>query len=320
VTNNPTAVGDSDSVQFNSTGTFVWAAFYSGDANNTFASSDCSTELLVVNPLAPGITTVPNPTAGNVNDALNDKATLTGGFNPTGTITFELFSPSDPSCSGTPVYSEDVTVNGNGDYVATGGGTGSNVASSAGTWNWVASYTSGDANNNDVSSACGAESMVITQPTNSQITPTNTTCQQFTGGQAPTLDTINYSVKNGVISQVDPGVFFYWVEVTAVAGSNTFTIDQSITSGNFNAYFLTASGSFAYTSNCTKVTANISQSTTGDVSVQFNAASAGTYVIGIKYSTANVKGATAPSPSTVDYTFQVTGDASTLQGLQLKRK
>jgi hypothetical protein len=35
-------VPDSDSVTFNSTGTFYWAAFYSGDANNGAVKSDCT--------------------------------------------------------------------------------------------------------------------------------------------------------------------------------------------------------------------------------------------------------------------------------------
>src|SRR5258707_2148448 len=38
-------------------GTFYWAAFYSGDANNAAAVSDCTTELLVVSQATPTITT-----------------------------------------------------------------------------------------------------------------------------------------------------------------------------------------------------------------------------------------------------------------------
>ena len=43
---------------------------------------------------------------------LNDTATLAGGFNPTGTITFTLFHNGGT----TPVDTETVTVNGNGTY------------------------------------------------------------------------------------------------------------------------------------------------------------------------------------------------------------
>ena len=68
----------------------------------------------------------------------------------------------------------------------------------------------------------------------SQITPTGTTCSQFANGTAETLLNLNYSVSSGKIkNNVTPGVFFYWVSVTAPAGNNSFTITQTITTGNF---------------------------------------------------------------------------------------
>jgi hypothetical protein len=49
-------------------------------------------------------------------------------------------------------------------------------------------------------------------------------------------------------------VFFYWVKLTASAGSNTFTIDQSITTGNFDSHFFSvAAGSNAFNANCTAI-------------------------------------------------------------------
>jgi hypothetical protein len=159
-----------------------------------------------------------------------------------------------------------------------------------------------------------------------QITPTATTCQQFRDGTSATLAALNYSVKtNGVttISQVDPGVFFYWIKVDAVAGANSFTIDQDITSGNFGTYFAKAAGSALWTSSCTKVnSASITQSgypTDGDVTVTFNASSAGTYIIGIKYDSGSVKGVAPPTGTGIaHYTFSVGGTG--LQGLDLKPK
>jgi len=65
----------------------------------------------------------------------------------------------------------------------------------------------------------------------SQIT-TGTTCTDFSGGTAQTLSTVQYSVKNGKISKENPGVFYYWVRVTAPAGNNTFVVNQSITARN----------------------------------------------------------------------------------------
>ena len=74
-------------------------------------------------------------------------------------------------------------------------------------------------------------------PVDSQITPPTATCAQFKAGTAATLSQLNYSVRNGKIHQVTPSAFYYWVKVTAVAGSNTFTINQAITTGNFDSHF-----------------------------------------------------------------------------------
>ena len=120
---------------------------------------------------------------------------------------------------------------------------------------------------------------------------------------------------------MNPGVFFYWVQVDATAGSNTFTIDQAITTGNFDShYFSQAAGSFVYDSTCTKINSSISTSG-GVTTITFNAASAGTYIIGVKYDAGSVVGFSAPSPSTtVHYTFTLDGFSSSTEGLDLVKK
>jgi uncharacterized repeat protein (TIGR01451 family) len=162
-------------------------------------------------------------------------------------------------------------------------------------------------------------SIVVNCPVTSRITPTATTCSQFNDGSAATLASVNYAVRNGKISQVDPGVFFYWVKVTATAGSNTFTIDQE-TDTTFDVYFATASGSAVYTSTCAKLGGTSITQSNGDVTVTFTASSAGTYIIGIKYNTGTVKGATAPSPSTVQYSFTTSGTPNSTSSLNLVKK
>src|SRR5262249_8904248 len=68
--------------------------------------------------------------------AIHDIATLSGGLNPTGTITFNLYGPSaNPDCSGVPVYTNTVQVNGNGDY-----NSGNFTPGPAGRYSWTASY------------------------------------------------------------------------------------------------------------------------------------------------------------------------------------
>jgi hypothetical protein len=268
----------------------------------------------------PGITTTATATA-TVGDKIHDVAHLTGLVSPdgTGTVTFTAFSASDCNAL-SQVFTSGSTpafVTANGDYTS-----GDYTTTAVGTIYWIASF-SGDGNNGTVSTACGDtnESSVVTAPPPvSQITPTATTCAQFKAGTAGTLSRVDYSVRNGNISQVSPGVFFYWVTVTAAPGMNTFTINQTITTGNFSTFFTVASGSSAFTSTCTKVSTGISQNSSGTVSVAFNAGTGGTFIIGIKYSTGAVVGKAAPSPTTVHYDFSTAGVAGSTSGIDLKKK
>jgi hypothetical protein len=79
-------VPDSNSLQFNSVGTFYWQASYSGDANNDPAKSVCTSETLVVGKAASSIATdqfiYPNDTS-------TVSETVTG--NTTGDVKFRLF-------------------------------------------------------------------------------------------------------------------------------------------------------------------------------------------------------------------------------------
>jgi hypothetical protein len=159
----------------------------------------------------------------------------------------------------------------------------------------------------------------------SQITQTGT-CTDFSEGTAQTLSSVQYSVKNGKINQENPGVFFYWVKVTAPAGNNTFVVNQSITTGNFNTLFAIASGSNVYNSSCTNVHGIFTQSpinntTTGTVTVTFNAPTAGIYYIGIKFRPSSVTGKTAPTPgTTVGYSYDTTGVPGSTSGLNLVKR
>jgi uncharacterized repeat protein (TIGR01451 family) len=154
----------------------------------------------------------------------------------------------------------------------------------------------------------------------SQITPTATTCSQFSSGTSATLSTVQYSVKSGKISQVNPGVFFYWVKVQATAGSNTVTINQAITTGNFSTFFAPASGSGVFTAGCATVGGATFTQSGAVTTIKFTAASAGTYIIGVKYSTSGVVGQNAPTPPTVHYTFTEDSHSNTTQGLDLTKK
>lgn len=144
-------VPDSNGVTFNNAGTFYWQAVYSGDAKNNGATSVCTDEIVVVNQNQPGISTAQDLIP-------NDKATITGATsNAGGTITFNLFAPTDATCSGTPALTETVNVSGNDTYKTTNT---SFHAKAEGTWRWQVVYT-GDSNNEGTTSACGVERFTI---------------------------------------------------------------------------------------------------------------------------------------------------------------
>jgi hypothetical protein len=84
-----------------------------------------------------------------IGGSVTDTATLSGGNNPTGTITFKVYGPDDATCSGAVVFTSTVTVNGNGSYTS-----GAFTPQAVGTYRWIASY-SGDAKNTASSGACG---------------------------------------------------------------------------------------------------------------------------------------------------------------------
>jgi hypothetical protein len=211
-------------------GTYRWTAVYSGDANNVSASSPCNApnESVVVTPAAPVLTTTASPGVP-LGGSVSDTATLAGGFNPGGTITFTLFGPDDAACSGAAVFTSVVNVAGNGSYPSN-----SFTPTATGTYRWVAVY-SGDANNSSATSPCGApnESVVVTPPSGIA-SPTLVTVASpgiriggtihdtatLSGGNAPT-GTITFNAYGPIDSQCTGTPAF--TASVAVSGNGTYT-------------------------------------------------------------------------------------------------
>ena len=131
---------------------------------------------------APDLTTTPNPTTATLGTAaqtLTDSAVLSGGNNPTGTITFTLVGPA-----GATVDSETVTVAGNGAYSTPNGF--SLTGAAAGTYQWDASY-SGDSNNPAVDDDSDPAEQVVVSPANPTLASTPSPTAATLGPSAPTL-------------------------------------------------------------------------------------------------------------------------------------
>ena len=137
-------------------GVYRWIASYSGDANNNSVSGVCNDagENDTVNKVQPSIVTYANQSV-TIGASISDSATLSGGVNPTGTMTFTAYGPGT-DCTAPVADSFSLPVSGNGPY-----GPVSFTPTAVGTYRWIASY-SGDANNLSATGACNAAGEVDT--------------------------------------------------------------------------------------------------------------------------------------------------------------
>src|SRR3989454_3471945 len=112
----------SSAVTENVAGTYRWIASYSGDANNNGFTTQCNEagETSTVNKASPAMTTsaTATQTAGGT---IQDTATLSGGTNPTGTISLKSVGPGKSVGLGGARSIKKKKGNGNGSYPASDG-------------------------------------------------------------------------------------------------------------------------------------------------------------------------------------------------------
>ncbi|MGB7685220.1 MAG: hypothetical protein WBL45_05495, partial [Solirubrobacterales bacterium] len=130
-------------------GEFRWTADYDGDPNNEAASLPCNAanQTSTVGKASPNLSGMAT-SANTVGEAITDSATLTGGFQASGQLTFRAFGPNDQTCATTPKYEETVAVNGDGSYSPP-----EFVPTLAGLYRWTVEY-GGDGNNQPASLPC----------------------------------------------------------------------------------------------------------------------------------------------------------------------
>jgi hypothetical protein len=143
-------------------GSYQFVDSYSGDANYQPSATSCGTssETVQVTDVTPTLSTVASPsTVALGGGPLTDTATLSGGKAPTGSITFLLFPPTDPTCSGNLVDAKSTVPVSNPSSIVSQPFT----PSVAGTYHWIA-YYSGDVHNGAVDGACSdpGEAVVVT--------------------------------------------------------------------------------------------------------------------------------------------------------------
>jgi hypothetical protein len=150
---------------FTAFGTYQWQVTYSGDNNNYPVTSSCGAATVVVGKATPmlnvnAVSTINAPLSGALYGVpFEDAASLVGYNSPTGTITFDLYGPNDPTCTGTPVFTSGAVSLVN-EFAESGTFTATSTTG-AGVYHWVASY-SGDPDNSAVSGACGDAGQSVT--------------------------------------------------------------------------------------------------------------------------------------------------------------
>jgi hypothetical protein len=237
-------VPNSNTLTFNTTGTFYWQASYSGDSTNQPAKSVCTSEILSVGQVRPTISTLLSTTSTSIGTPVHDSATLSGATsNAGGTVTYTVYTNSTCTLGARDAGTVNVT-NGNvPDSTALS-------FNAAGDVYWQAVY-SGDANNAGATSTCTEEHLVIGQnhPTISTLLSTTSTSigtpvhdsATLSGATSNAGGTVTYTVyvdsscteqvafagvatvTNGVVGDSDPVSFdaagdYYW---QAVYGGDT---------------------------------------------------------------------------------------------------
>jgi uncharacterized repeat protein (TIGR01451 family) len=154
-------------------------------------------------------------------------------------------------------------------------------------------------------------------PPGGLIAPTQTTCQDFASGTASALGQVNYSVSGGKIGQgINPGVFFYYTKIT-VPANTTVTVSES--QNDAAALFqVHQDQARLYKGDCSSWTDGTLIN--GDTGASYTIATAGTYIISIKYDTKSIAGTTAPTSDPVTYTFKATPPGASSSASVLLKK
>ena len=214
-------------------GTYYWKVNYAGDSNNNGFGPTCggTNETLTVIKASPSFATQASPTTSIVvgtATTVGDTATFTGGYNPSGSVTFALYSDATCLTAVSGVSGSDNIASSSASYSA------SWTPTVIGTYYWKVNYA-GDSNNNGFGPTCGGinETLTVIKASPGGTTaPTAQIRDTFTisGGDNPT-GTVDFSLWTENTCSVGPAVDTD-SGVTLTSGSATSKW-MSVTSGTY---------------------------------------------------------------------------------------
>ncbi len=218
-------------------GTYTWTVSYAGDGLNNPANDQGGTaEQVTTVKASPTISTLASATAGGVvgSAVLSDSVTVSGGDNPTGTVSFTLTAPN-----GTTSPSGTVTIAGDGSYNAP-----TVVATQVGTYTWHANY-GGDGLNNGATDNGSNESV-----TTIKASPTVLTTASFKAGSGSVVGGAipeDSAVLSGGYQESGPLTFTLTAPNNSVAYTQTITPNGDGTYVTSNATVATQVGIYTWT-------------------------------------------------------------------------
>ena len=190
-----------------------------------------------------------------VGSPIYDSATLGWGVNPTGTITFRLYHPTDPNCVAAHRSSPPNTaVSGNGYYESA-----RYVSTMAGNYRWTATYN-GDANNSPSSTPCGDSTAMVSVAKRTPTLSGSAAASSRTGRRRPIPPPSTGATPTGTM----------WYRVygpnnMTCAGGPIHTSSRSVAgNGNYTspAFTAPATGTYRWTVNYSGDSNNMAAGTT----------------------------------------------------------
>ena len=147
-----------------------------------------------------------------------------------------------------------------------------------------------------------------------ELTHTSATCGTYQAGTSDQLmnSDINYAVSNGVISNISPGVFFYWSKVTAAKPNFRIDVRQIKTNPAFPFIDIMQGQIKLYDANCNDVTDGYVTGP-GQGSIDVTGAQGGqVFIVNVKYQLKSLIGAPMPPGSGCRFDFLTQIDGVTV--------
>ena len=216
-------------------GTYTWAVNYAGDGLNNPANDQGGTaEQITTIKASPTISASVSETAGGVvgSATLSDSVTVSGGDNPTGTITFTLTAPN-----GTTSPVGTVAIAGDGTYNAP-----SVVATQVGIYTWHASY-GGDGLNNGAIDNGSNESVTTIAASPTLVTSATVSAGNVVGSAIPQ----DSAVLTGGYQESGSLTFTLTAPNSSVVDTQTITPSGDGTYTTSNTNIATQAGTYTWT-------------------------------------------------------------------------